>query len=136
MNILLTNPEDNWYEAKTKTIHEGIKIEPVEPVYREGTQIVSMNWVNLEDREWDYGKHFQLHKRVDGKWLHVTDQEIGFVDIGYTLEPYATAIYDYDTSFFIKDLTPGLYRIEAPCYVAAVSGNDTHYVYGEFIVLK
>ena len=73
---------------------------------------VTLEYTNNGEKEWMYGKHYNLDVQLDGEWYDVPEQpgNWGFTDIGYILPAGETRLETYDFLMY-GDLPAGRYRI-------------------------
>lgn len=81
---------------------------------------------NDSEQDGTYGEHFQLDRKVDGEWIEVPDileGHFGFPDIGYELDPRATAELVVDWEWLYGSLEQGEYRIKKYVYFREEFGD-------------
>jgi hypothetical protein len=91
---------------------------------------------NKTNTEFTFGEAYVLEVNIDGNWYKVpieTEDNYGFIDIGYILPPNDTAEWSVEWDWLYGDLESGKYRIIKDVLdVYEAGGYDAYPLAAEF----
>ena len=116
----LTNPKTYKYEigvvpdiANIYTDYDGVylSVKSID-TNADGHKVFNIVWHNETSQEITYGDMYLIEYKDGDEWKDVIQENIGFIDIGYLLEPHSTEDKSYSTQGFNISKN-GTYRLRS-----------------------
>lgn len=114
---------------------EGVSMEVLEHTVSPTNLRVVMN--NNSDKYLVYGEEFSVERKMNNEWheLPIENENYGFTDIGYDLNPGIRIEEEINISFLYDQLEPGEYRvIKSVLEVREPGDYDEYYLTAEFSI--